>query len=476
MSHDVSKSPPGLVLVVEDDPAHRELVLDELADAGLAARGVEDVVSAQGILSTRPVDLVLSDLRLPGEDGLALLAHCRRLPLPPAFIMLTAFGTIPQAVEALKLGADDFLTKPVDLDHLVIRVRRALRNRHLQAEVQRYQALLRADDFHGLIGSSPPMQALYEQVRRIARASGPVLVTGESGTGKELVARAIHAESDRSGGAFVAINCAGIPGELMESELFGHAAGAFSGAREARRGLFAEAHGGTLLLDEIGEMPMAMQAKLLRVLQDGRVRPVGGNHEIDANVRVVAATHRDLEPMIRARQFREDLFYRLETFRLQVPPLRERGEDIDRLAARLLARFSTAMDRDIRGISPEAMRRLRLHGFPGNVRELTNLMERAVTFCRGDTIEVRDLPERLDPAREDAGKTGVLSAVWSDDEPMPTLAEVESRYIHWVLRRLDGNKRQAARVLGIGRRTLYRRLGETEEAPMGKEISDDQDH
>ncbi|MCG5499728.1 sigma-54-dependent transcriptional regulator [Ectothiorhodospira lacustris] len=475
MAHDVPDSLQGVVLVVEDDPAHRELVMDELQDAGLEVRGAQDVASARKALSTGPVDLVLSDLRLPEADGLALLAHCQRLPLPPGFIMLTAFGTIPQAVEALKQGADDFLTKPVDLDHLVIRVRRALRNRQLQTEVQRYRALLQADDFHGLIGSSPPMQALYEQVRRMARASGPVLVTGESGTGKELVARAIHEESDRSGGPFVAINCAGIPGELMESELFGHAAGAFSGAREARRGLFAEAHGGTLLLDEIGEMPMAMQAKLLRLLQDGRVRPVGGNREIVTDVRVVAATHQDLESMIQARQFREDLFYRLETFRLQVPPLRDRGEDIDRLAARLLARFSTAMARDIRGISPEAMRCLRRHGFPGNVRELANLMERAVTFCRNDTIEVSDLPERLDPARADTSHAAALPAVWSDDEPMPTLAEVESRYIRWVLRRLDGNKRQASRVLGIGRRTLYRRLGESEEATIDNDMSTDSD-
>ncbi|SEQ29962.1 DNA-binding transcriptional response regulator, NtrC family, contains REC, AAA-type ATPase, and a Fis-type DNA-binding domains [Ectothiorhodospira magna] len=454
----MSRSSVDPVLVVEDDPGHRELVMDELEDAGLQVQGAADAAAAQEILASIPVALVLSDLRLPGADGLALLAHCRRLPLPPAFIMLTAFGTIPQAVEALKLGADDFLTKPVDLDHLVIRVRRVLDNRRLQAEVLRYQALLQADDFHGMIGNSPPMQALYDQVRRLARASGPVLVTGESGTGKELVARAIHRESDRADGPFVAINCAGIPGELMESELFGHAAGAFSGARQARRGLFVEAHGGTLLLDEIGEMPLAMQAKLLRVLQDSRVRPVGGNREVDADVRVVAATHRDLGPMIQHQQFREDLFYRLETFCLRVPPLRERGEDIDRLAARLLARFSTAMDRDIRGISPEAMARLRQHDFPGNVRELANLMERAVTFCGGDTIEVHDLPERLDPPRIEPAPATAFTALWSDDDPIPTLAEVESRYIQWVLQRLQGNKRQAARLLGIGRRTLYRRL------------------
>ncbi|MBK1671825.1 sigma-54-dependent Fis family transcriptional regulator [Ectothiorhodospira shaposhnikovii] len=473
MPDDAATHLKGPVLVVEDDRAHRELVMDELRDAGLVVCGAEDVDGAKKRLSDGSIVLVISDLRLPGEDGLALLNHCQQLPLSPAFIMLTAFGTIPQAVEALKQGADDFLTKPVDLDHLVIRARRVLQNRQLQVEVQRYRELLQAEDFHGLIGNSPPMQALYEQIRRIARASGPVLVTGESGTGKELVARAIHEESDRSGGPFVAINCAGIPGELMESELFGHEAGAFSGAREARRGLFAEAHGGTLLLDEIGEMPMAMQAKLLRLLQDGRVRPVGGNREIVTDVRVVAATNRDLESMIRSRLFREDLFYRLETFRLQIPPLRDRGQDIDRLVARLLARFSTAMDRNIRGISPEALGCLRRYDFPGNVRELTNLMERAVTFCRGDTIEVGDLPERLNPVRADSAEGGKGLSVWNDDEPLPTLAEVESRYIHWVLKRLDGNKRQAARVLGIGRRTLYRRLGEADEAASDEDVLQD---
>ncbi|ANB01822.1 sigma-54 dependent transcriptional regulator [Ectothiorhodospira sp. BSL-9] len=456
-----SNNNPEQILVVEDDASHRDLVVEELKDAGLNVVAVGDAEAAREHLETGRISLVLSDLRLPGNDGQDLLIQSRRLPMPPSFIMLTAFGTIAQAVEALKQGADDFLTKPVDLDHLVISVRRALRTRRLQAEVARYRELLEADDFHGLIGSSPAMQTLYENVRRLARASGPVLVTGESGTGKELVARAIHAESDRAGGPFVAINCAGIPGELMESELFGHAAGAFSGAQQARRGLFAEAHGGTLLLDEIGEMPMAMQAKLLRLLQDGRVRPVGSNQEKETDVRVVAATNRDLGPMIAENCFREDLFYRLETFRLHVPPLRERGDDIERLAARFLARFGAAMDRPVEGITPEALRALRSYSFPGNVRELTNLIERAVTFCRGSEIQLADLPERLDAARTESGASAAATQLWSEEDThMPTLQEIEDRYIRWVLERLDGNKRQAAKVLGIGRRTLYRRLGD----------------
>lgn len=445
------------VLVVEDDPGHRALLRDELRDAGHRVSAVDDTEAALARLDTESFDLVLSDLRLPGASGLELLAHCRRLPAAPGFIIITAFGTIPQAVQALRQGADDFLTKPVDLDHLVLAVERVLKTRALQAEVARYRALLKAEDFHGLLGASPPMLTLFEAIRRIARAPGPVLVTGESGTGKELVARALHAESERARGPFVAINCAGIPMELLESELFGHAAGAFSGARHARKGLFAEAHGGSLLLDEIGEMPPTMQAKLLRLLQDGRVRPVGSNREERADVRVLAATNRDLEPMIRDGSFREDLFFRLETYHLTVPPLRERGEDVERLALAFLERSAAAMGRDIRGITPEALRCLRRYDYPGNVRELASILERAVTFCRGSEIGETDLPDRI--VTGSAAASGV-DALWGEAHSLPSLAQVEDRYIRHVLERVAGNKRQAARVLGIGRRTLYRRLGE----------------
>jgi two-component system, NtrC family, response regulator AtoC len=445
------------ILVVEDDIGHRALLHDELSDAGHAVSAVADAEAAMAQLDARRFDLVLSDLRLPGAGGMDLLAHCRRMTAAPGFIIITAFGTIPQAVQALRQGADDFLTKPVDLDHLVLAVERVLRNRSLQAEVARYRALLKRTDFHGLIGSSPPMLALFEAIRRIARAPGPVLITGESGTGKELVARALHAESERAERPFVAINCAGIPTELLESELFGHAAGAFSGATGARKGLFAEAHGGSLLLDEIGEMPPAMQAKLLRLLQDGRVRPVGSNREEAADVRILAATNRDLAPMIRDGSFREDLFYRLETFHITVPPLRERGEDVERLILAFLKRAAAAMDRDIRGISPEALRRLRRYDYPGNVRELSSVLERAVTFCRDDEIGEADLPERV--LAGPVSTTGAAS-LWGDQQALPTLAQVEDRYIRHVLERAEGNKRQAAKLLGIGRRTLYRRLGE----------------
>ena len=456
---------PATILLVEDDAGLRELIREELEDAGHAVIEAADVPSARERLRTETPALVISDLRLPGEDGLQLLASTRQQTLPPGFIIITAFGTVEQAVEALKQGADDFLTKPLQLDHLRLAVARTLERRELRRELARYRDMLGNGDFHGLLGRSPAMRELFEQIRRIAGANGPVLVLGESGVGKELVARALHAESDRRDGPFVAMNCAGIPAELLESELFGHSAGAFTGAQRARKGLFAEAEGGTLLLDEVGEMPPEMQSKLLRILQDGRMRPVGENRERRVDVRIIAATNRDLEADIEAGSFRADLFYRLETFALSVPPLREREDDIDLLAAHFVARFAGASNSPVRGVTLEAIECLRAYAFPGNVRELSNAIERAVTFCRGSEIGVADLPARI---REGAKRQGVPVPVTPGEGPpllvppgqLPPLREVEQRYVQHVLQRLDNNKRRAAQVLGIGRRTLYRYLGE----------------
>ncbi len=445
------------ILVVEDDQALRELLADELADAGYEVTAAGDAQQALACQHAEACEVVISDLRLPGQDGLALLAAIRTAGLDCGFIMITGFGTVEQAVEALKQGADDFLTKPLKLDHLRLAVSRVLEHRRLRSEVTRYRALLVGDDFHGMLGRSEPMRRLFDIVRRVGAANGPVLILGESGTGKELVARAIHAESDRAGGPFVAINCAGIPAELIESELFGHASGAFTGARQSREGLFMAAQGGTLLLDEIGEMPMDMQAKLLRVLEDGTLRPVGDNRELRPDVRVLAATHRDLESQVREGGFREDLFFRLETFQVVVPPLRERGEDVELLAARLVARFGANRQPPVAGIAPSARALFQRYAFPGNVRELSNALERAVAFCQGDEITAADLPERLRRTGA-AAEPAPLSGLW-DDARLPTLEQVERRYIAHVLEALGGNKRRAAQVLGIGRRTLYRRLG-----------------
>ncbi len=448
------------ILLVEDEPGLREMLREELEEAGHEVVAVASVAAARESL-TVDLELVISDLRLPGEDGLSLLADVQAMADSPTFIMITAFGTVDQAVEALKQGADDFLTKPLDLEHFRLAVNRALETRALRREVERYRQVLDSEKgFHGIIGRSSAIQALTEKIRALAVAEGPVLVTGESGTGKELVARAIHAEGPRAGGPFIAVNCAGIPPELMESELFGHTAGAFTSANRSRKGLITEAHGGTLLLDEIGEMPMEMQTKLLRVLQDGAIRPVGANQEEHVDVRILAATNRDLDDEVAAGRFREDLFYRLETFTLKVPPLRERDDDIERMAVHFSQQFAAAQNKGIEGIDPQALARLRRYRFPGNVRELANAMERAVTFCNGDTIRLEHLPERISersaPASEGAG---LGASPWGDDpEQLPSLAEVEQQYIEHVLEVVAGNKRRAAQILGIGRRTLYRRL------------------
>ena len=455
----------GSILVVEDDQALAELLTEELEAEGytVAASGsAEDAL--ERIESLQPV-LVVSDLQLPGKDGLALLEEIRSRELQPAVLMISAYGTVDRAVAALKAGADNFLTKPLDMDHFLLSVERLLANRRLRDEVNRYREALESDNFHGMTGSSPAMQRLFDRIRRIAQADGPVLITGESGTGKDLVARALHAESPRAKSAFLAVNCAGVPAELLESEFFGHAAGAFSGADQARPGLFREADGGTLFLDEIGEMPVALQAKLLRALQDGRIRPVGSDREVSVDVRLVAATNLDLSSKVAEGAFREDLYYRLEAFQLELPALRERGDDLELLAMRFLARFAAAGERPARQLSERALAVIRAYRWPGNVRELRNAMERAVTFCDGEQVGPEHLPERMrkqPPVPAAAGSDNIPDALLEGDF-LPSLNELRQRYVRYVLNRMDGNKRRAAALLGVGRRTLYRWLDERDD-------------
>ncbi|TDY02610.1 sigma-54-dependent transcriptional regulator [Thiohalophilus thiocyanatoxydans] len=459
---DTTNSPD--ILVVEDDASLRKLLIEELQDAGYQTAGAPDAEQAWQWLRDKPVDLVISDLRLPGADAMALLQQTRQLPVAPGFIIITGFGTVSQAVDALKEGADDFLTKPVDLQHLLMSVQRVNETRRLRLELTRYRELLGSGDFHGLIGRSAPMQRLYTQITQIARAAGPVLIEGESGVGKELVARALHAESESADGPFIAVNCAAIPAELLESELFGHAAGAFSGAQKARRGLFLEASGGSLLLDEIGELPIGMQAKLLRVLQEQRLRPVGADREEHVEVRILAATNSDLEREVSEGNFREDLFYRLNTFALQVPPLRERGEDLELLTARFIDEFGARLDHPIQGITDRALQQLKAYPFPGNVRELSNIIEWAVTFCHASQIDIEHLPDRLLKSAEIKIDAQLPDLLASNETELLPLQELERRYIEHVIEQVDGNKRRAAEILGIGRRTLYRRLGENDES------------
>lgn len=450
------------ILIVEDDQELGTLLKEEVRDQGMQARWTGSAEEAIGLMEEWLPDMVITDLRLPGMDGLELLRRTQRdfAESLPDFLVITAFGTISRAVETLKTGAEDFLTKPLDLDHFMLAVKRILRNRKMRIQISMFRNLLDDEGFHGMFGKSRSMRLLFDQIKRVAKAEGPVLIAGESGTGKELVARAIHKESSRGRGSFLAVNCAGVPEHLMESEFFGHQAGSFTGAGKSRQGLFSEARDGTLLLDEISEMPLFLQAKLLRTLQDGKIRPVGANRELDTNVRILAATNRDLEREIQQASFREDLFFRLETFTLRIPPLRERGEDLELLAGKFLQTFRVKTGKNIRGFHAHALRMLEGYSFPGNVRELKSAVEWALTFCDGKTILPEHLPARIREAWSDPPGTcnEFTSGIIPEDEPLMSLAQVENRYIGHVLKKVNGNKRKAASILGIGRRTLYRKL------------------
>ncbi|MFP4452982.1 MAG: sigma-54-dependent transcriptional regulator [Desulfobacterales bacterium] len=453
------------ILLVEDDKGLAQLLYDELVEAGYRVKVTASAEEASRALTAWEPDLVISDLKMPGADGMELLRLTREFYPQPAFLMITAFGSIPQAVEALKSGADDFLAKPLDLEHFVISVARILRYRRLRKEVERFRAgLTAAEGFQGMIGKSRKMRVLFDQLPQIASAQGPVLIQGESGVGKELVAKAIHDLSPRASESFLAVNCAGIPSDLLESEFFGHEAGAFTGAVKKRQGLFQQTHKGSLLLDEIGEMPISLQSKLLRVLQDGCFRPVGSNREAQVDVRVICCTNQRLDSLIETGSFRQDLFYRLETFSIQVPPLRERPEDIPLLAAHFLNRYCLQAGKEINGLTDEALEQLSAYPFPGNIRELQNVIERATTFCHGKMLDVEHLPTRIRqkadiPMETSAlGKNTTINELLQEQEMLPTLEQLEKQYITHVLEKVDGNKRRAAAVLGISRRTLYRHL------------------
>ncbi len=452
------------ILVAEDDADLAQLLCEELEEAGYRVKSVDSAEAAGEYLKSWEPDLVISDLKLPGADGMSLLAETRELHVQPGFLIITAFGSIPQAVEALKSGADDFLAKPLDLEHLRLSTERVLRHRRLKQEVQRFRELMARDAFCGMIGRSRAMRVMFDQLQEIAAAQGPALIRGESGVGKELVANALHDLSPRSKSPFLAVNCAGIPADLLESEFFGHEAGAFTGAVKKRPGLFQQTHQGSLLLDEIGEMPYSLQSKLLRVLQDGSFRPVGSNKEQQVDVRIICATNQDLQSLMESGKFRQDLFYRLETFSIRVPPLRERQDDIPLLAAHFLNRYCLQMGKEIQGLTSDAVEQLSSYSFPGNVRELQNVIERAVTFCHGSQLGVEHLPTRirqcLNAACETPGASsdGVAESLIRDHEMLPTLQELEKQYIAHVLEKVDGNKRRAAAILGVSRRTLYRHL------------------
>lgn len=383
----------ALILVVDDEAGIREVLRAALTTEGhrvVVATGGEEALQ---ILTRETIDLVITDLSMPGVDGVELLRRGAKLAPDTPAIVVTAYGSKESAIEAMRYGAVNYLEKPFDVEEMRLHVRRALRQQRISEENRRLRAQVGAET--ELTGNSPPIEAVRTMIGRIAPADSSVLITGESGTGKEVVARAIHRVSPRAERPFIGINCAAIPAELLESELFGHVRGAFTGADRSRRGLVEAAEGGTLFLDEVGDMPHEMQAKLLRVLQERRIRRVGGTDEIPVDVRVICATHRDLTQWVREGKFREDLFYRIHVIHIRVPPLRERRSDIPPLAANFAALHSARMNRRIAGGTPEFVDALVRYAWPGNVRQLENAIERAVALSTGDVLSIETLPPEV---------------------------------------------------------------------------------
>ena len=448
------------VLLVDDDRELRELLREQLEATGdYAVVGVGNAAEALSALSAQAIDVVVTDLRMPGTSGTKLCKEVVRLFPDVPVLLMTAFGSLDSAIDAIRAGAYDFLTKPFEPERLELSLHRALADRSLRDEVRELRRRTGGGPGHaGMVGTSAPMERLYDLIDRVGHSQASVLILGESGTGKELVARALHERSKRSGEPFIAFNCAAMPEALLESELFGHERGAFTDARTARRGLLREAEGGTVFLDEIGDLSPTLQPKLLRVLQEKKLRPVGGDREVDVDVRVLAATHHDLRAEVEAGRFRADLYYRLDVITVGVPPLRERGDDVLLLADVFLDEIAVRERSDPPEISDEVARRLLAYPWPGNVRELHNCMERCVALAReGGVIRVEHLPAELQSADGDTGDSAEEPARFSP------LYEVERRHILRVVEAVDGNKSKAARILGIDRKTLHARLSRYEE-------------
>jgi two-component system response regulator HydG len=445
----------GRVLVVDDDRDMCDFIAAGLGRRGFAVQWRTSADEAFALMQTEDFDVVISDLNLRGMSGIEL---CERIaanrPDIPV-VVVTGFGSLETAVAAIRAGAYDFITKPFQTDVLRLTLERAIQHRALRAEVTRLRrAVAETQRFEGLVGASEPMRRLFDLLDRVAETDATALITGESGTGKELVARALHARSPRRSGPFVAINCAAMPEALLESELFGHARGAFTDAKAARTGLFLQANGGVLLLDEIGEMPMSLQPKLLRALQERKVRAVGADEEVPFDARIIAATNRDLETAVEERRFREDLFYRINVITVPLPPLRARGtSDLLLLAQHFIGHYAARFGKSVTGLSSGAAERLTSYGWPGNVRELQNCMERAVALTRFTEIVVEDLPEKIRSYRRD-------HVVVASDDPteLVTIEELERRYILRALEALGGNRTLTAQRLGLDRKTLYRKL------------------
>jgi DNA-binding NtrC family response regulator len=451
----------AIILVVDDDAAMRDYLREELEHerfrvetAGSARAGIERV--KQG-----GIDLVVSDVKMPELDGLDLLREVREVHPAPHVITITAFGSIDTAIRAVKLGAFDYITKPFEIEQLVLVIEKALSETALRSEVARLrEEVSRSVRFDNIIGRSRAMQEIFALIRRVSASQASVLITGESGTGKELVARAIHGHSPRAAHPFVAVNCAAIPETLLESDLFGYKRGAFTDARADKPGLFVEASGGTLFLDEIAELPLPLQPKLLRVLQEREVRPLGATKSERVDVRLLTATNRQLEKRLKDGSFREDLFYRLNVIHIALPPLRDRTEDVLPLAEHFLTRSAQRAGKALKGFKESTKKVLLAYAWPGNVRELENVVERAVALAEGEIVTPEDMPPPMrDRKNQDRLTTALAQGL--------TLDQLEREYIQRVLEAEGGNKTRAAQRLGLDRKTLYRKLEEYASAPGG---------
>ena len=450
---------PQNVLVVDDDQDMRALLRDVLEEHGYKVTLAQNGQEALKSLREGEYPVVLTDLRMKGIQGIELLAEIKRSFPDTNVILMTAFGSVETALEAMKQGASDYLMKPVKNDDLLRVTERSFREALLRSEINRLRREVNKEySFNQILGKSKPMREIFDLIRRVADSPTNILITGESGTGKELVAKALHYNSERKDAAFVAVNCAAIPEQLLESELFGHMRGAFTDAKVDKRGLFEEAAKGTLFLDEISELPLMLQAKLLRAIQEKEIRRLGANRPIAVDTRLIAATNLNLSEEVKAKRFREDLYYRLNVIEMRLPPLRERREDIPLLVDAFLKKFGQARGKDVKGVSEATMALLVDYAWPGNVRELENVIERAVTLSRGDKIVPDDLPGTIQGSR---GDRRVLDEA---AEKMHPLHEIEKEYIKKILEKMGGNKYQAAQVLGIDRKTLYRKLGEMDES------------
>jgi DNA-binding NtrC family response regulator len=442
------------VLVVDDDVNMLAMLEKFLRRAGYSVQTTSDSVNALAMVEENQYDIIITDIQMPRATGMDLLKRVRDLGRDSMVVMITAFGSVDSAVNAMKAGAYDYISKPFNIDEILALLERATQQRRLEREVELLrQEVEKKYSFANIIGKSKAMQDIFDLIQRISHARSNVLITGKSGTGKELIAKAIHYNSDRKAMPLVTVNCSAIPESLLESELFGHEKGAFTGAVTSRRGLFETANGGTLFLDEIGDMPLGSQAKLLRVVETGEVRPVGSDDVKKVDVRIIAATHRDLKELIKHDQFREDLFYRLNVISILVPDLRERPEDIPILIDHFVKKYGEQFGKPSIRFSKEAINCLMRYPWPGNVRELENVIERTVALSSVDVIDCRDLPDHLFQMKS----TDMIEELASESMP---LSEIEKRYIMKILQRTNWHQSKAAQILGIDRKTLYRKIKE----------------